>query len=187
MLLSLALGTNYLFFAGVLAGLASFLAGVLAGFALLFDVVVEFDIVVLVVVVVLLAFDVVVVFDALDVLVVFVLVVLFVPVSPHAMPKAPITRTAESAITFFILFKRLLSTQRLNYYSKFRLIRHSRFARNSFLFSAIVSIVSGNRIVNPKMTKNQFFFKKFFLATVGMSSRAIVNNKISVTLNYFLT
>jgi hypothetical protein len=29
----------------------------------------------------------------------------FVAASPHAIPKAPITRTAESAINFFILFK----------------------------------------------------------------------------------
>jgi hypothetical protein len=38
-----------------------------------------------------------------------------VPVSPQAIPKAHITRTAESAITFIILFTNSYLSQRLNY------------------------------------------------------------------------
>lgn len=82
------------------AGLAFVAVVLFAGFIFEFVVVVVLVVVVLVVVVEPLPFDivfVVVVFDAL-------VLVLFAALSPQAMPKAPITRTAESAITFLILF-----------------------------------------------------------------------------------
>lgn len=55
-------------------------------------------------------------------------------VSLQAIPNVPITRTAESKITFFILLKTPNLSQRINPVARVRLIRHSRFAMNSFLF-----------------------------------------------------
>ena len=53
--------------------------------------------------------------------------------SPQAMPSALNPRTVESTITFFILFKDSYLSQSINFlFPGFRLIKHNRFAPNSF-------------------------------------------------------
>ncbi len=72
-----------------------------------------------------------------------------VPESPQAMPSALNPRTVESTITFFILFKDSYLSQSINFlFPGVGLIKHSRFAMNSFLFKANVNIVSSEAIVN---------------------------------------
>ena len=69
--------------------------------------------------------------------------------SPQAMPRALNPSTVESAITFFILFKDSYLSQSINFlFPGVRLIEHSRFALNSFLFKANVNIVIAAAIVN---------------------------------------
>lgn len=69
--------------------------------------------------------------------------------SPQAMPSALNPRTVESTITFFILFKDSYLSQSINFlFPGTRLIKHSRFTLNSFLFKANVNIVRAAAIVN---------------------------------------
>ena len=56
--------------------------------------------------------------------------------SPHAMPRALKPRTVESTITFFILLITPNLSQRIKPVARPRLIKHSRFALNSFFFKA---------------------------------------------------
>ena len=73
---------------------------------------------------------------------------------PHAMPRALYPRTVESTITFVILIKNSYLSQRIIFlFPGVRLIRHNRFALNSFLFKANVNIVIGETIVNLKIIK----------------------------------
>ena len=131
---------------GALAGFAFAGAIVLAGFAfagaalagVATGTVVVFVVVVLVVVVVF----VVAVLAAL-------LALLAGAASPQAMPSALNPRTVESTITFFILFKDSYLSQSINFlFPGVRLIEHSRFTLNSFLFKANVNIVIAEAIVN---------------------------------------
>jgi hypothetical protein len=86
---------------------------------------------------------------ALDIALLALAVALFEAASPQAIPKAPIARTAESTITFFILFKDSYLSQSINFlFPGIRLIKHSRFTPNSFLFKANVNIVRPETIVN---------------------------------------
>ena len=78
-------------------------------------------------------------------------------VSPQAIPNAPMTRTAESAITFFICFTNSYRSQRLNLVSLALADQTQPFASNSFFFEAIVNIVFEKAIVNPKMRKISLF------------------------------
>jgi hypothetical protein len=73
------------------------------------------------------------------VVIVFVLAglafVLLVAASPQAIPRAPRLKTAESKITFFILLKTpAYLSQRIYPVSRARLILHSRFCHELFLF-----------------------------------------------------
>ncbi len=88
---------------------------------------------------------------------------MLVPESPQAMPSALSPRTVESTITFFILFKDSYLSQSINFLLPgVRLIKHSRFALNSFLFKANVNIVIAGAIVNYKSEKNDVFLIFFF-------------------------
>ncbi len=86
-----------------------------------------------------------------------------VPESPQAMPRALNPRTVESTITFVILITDSYLSQSINIlFPGVRLIKHSRFALNSFLFKANVNIVIAEAIVNQKTTKTHYFLR-FFL------------------------
>lgn len=90
------------------------------------------------------------------------LAVLLAGASPHAMPSALNPRTVESTITFVILFITPIYLKEYKPASGHRLIRHNRFALNSFFFKANVNIGTASQLVNLKLNKKGPFFDLFF-------------------------
>jgi hypothetical protein len=83
--------------------------------------------------------------------------------SPQAIPNAPITRTAESAIAFFIWFTNSYSFSKINLsITSFLADQTQPFAPNSFFFEAIDNIVFENILVNSKEVDSRLFFNIIF-------------------------
>lgn len=100
---------------------------------------------------------------------VFVLFALLAGASPQAIPRALRPKTADNTIPFVILIRLLSILKVFNPVSRARLMKHNRFASNSFFFSANERIEIHKAFVNLKSIKKSLFLK-YFLTISAINS-----------------